>query len=145
MIQVVNISKLRDYLGDETTVILTGSSDLPDNEKVEIDRQLGPDLRASYERWIDNKGRHNFKFVPEQNKVFINPLNDLGFYNGDILSDCFYNICSRKGEGRFVKKLVMIGLPGKQKSERERARQDLLRWFNATGTELIVVLCDEAQ
>lgn len=145
MIQVINIVKLREIAAQKGTVILTAGNSLTQNEKVELAKVLGRDLLRSYEDWVKVKGRHDFKLFPDQNMIFMDPVNTDSTYNGDRMADCIVEIFNMPKFSNFVKDPYIVGLPGTTKSERERARQDLLRWFNVQGTPLLTVLCEEAQ
>lgn len=140
MIEVRNIKRITE-ISPEQTVILPGSSDLPKDEQVYIDRKFGNAVRSGYENWELEKSRHSFKIVSQSQFVFVKALDNTGTYNGDLLADCFYAICLENEKEN--KQLVMVGLPGKTKTERERARQDLLRWFSSSKQSLIV-FCEEA-
>jgi hypothetical protein len=145
MILVTNISRLRE-LRKNQTVIIPDAQNLLEDEQIEIGRVLGIHLLPACTVWLRSSGSHPLKFVSEENVIFIRTLDKTGSYDKDLLSTAIFGIMSGSSENDFVTRndLVMVGLPGNNRTNREKARQDLSRWFGNTESRLSV-LCSEAE
>jgi len=147
MIVVRNIRYADEYSNTKLTKLLPAWDTLHDAEQIEAQRLFGRDTVLGYEGWKSKKGSHNSLPIHDQNIVLISPVNDNDTYAGDIMAEVIGDICCGAEGVEFVTRgdMLMIGLPGGDQRQRERALEDLKRWFGAEGVEnKITVLCREA-
>lgn len=149
MICVMNISKLREIIkeNDKRTILLMGSKDLNESEKIEIAKVLGSKNLASYQAWVETRGTFPYWFFSQGNMVYVSPLDKDGEYDSGELGDAITAILGNEPTTNFVTKndLLVLGLPGKTPFEREKARADLTRWFSPTNvTAKMTILCHES-